>query len=338
MRKIYALFLTLFIGLSVYANPIPLPTIEISELYFDEFNNWNLELGYYWVNTEGLGIDSVFLFSTTDTIKLPSFNYNGSTGVIVITTESLDTEFHIKRYADTIKINYYLMGQAFEDVLIYGELTGACINYPRQGQSISRFWNCFFKDNSPTIGFANDTLGMCGTITGIVYDINSEVVPNRTFRLDNYSKTSEYGEYSVRTYSKPSKYSQIYFEGQYSSQYVPITEISYVMEPDSVIELNIYLLDTLKVGINYTTLENSPISISPNPVSINEMIKLRTDLPVITSNMWLEIIDLNGKLIKKEKIKQNEILTNPPAKAGIYVLRILLDSQMISSKRIIVNE
>ena len=339
MKKIYILFFLLTVGLTINANPIALPTIEISELYFDESDSWKLELGYYEVNQNGLTIDSIFLYSTTDTIKLPTFEFIGSTGVIVITTDSLDSEFHIKRFADTIKVISFSMEQPFEDELIFGDLPGALINYPRQGQSISRYWMYYTKDNSPTIGLTNDTTGTCGTVKGIVYDKYSEPVDTRTLRLENYFETSENGEYSARVYSKPSTFSRIdYKTGQYSTQSVSITEISYVMEPDSVIEMDIYLLDTLTTGINYINIMNTPISVYPNPISKSRELNISIDLPIITSDIYIEIIDLNGKLVNKKKISKNSSSIVAPDKIGFYIVRTLLDSELISSNRIIVNE
>jgi hypothetical protein len=339
MKKIYILFLTVISGLSIYANPIAIPTIEISELYFDDSDNWKLELGYYEVNQNGLTIDSIFLYSTTDTIKLPLYDFISSTGLLVITEDSLNSEFHIKRFADIIKVISYSMEQPFEDVLIFGNLPGASINYPRKGQSISKYWMYHTKDNSPTIGLSNDTLGMCGTVKGTVYDKHLDPVPNKTFKLDNYFETSENGEYSARVYSKPSAFGRInYKTGQYSAQSVLMTGISYVMEPDSVVELDIYLLDTLTTGINDINIVNNPIFVYPNPISINEKLNINIDLPIISSDIWLEIIDLNGKMINKNKISQNSSSITAPAKSGIYLVRVMLDTEIISSNIIIVNE
>ena len=339
MKKIYVLFFLLTVGLTINANPIALPTIEISELYFDESDNWKLELGYYEVNQNDLTIDSIFLYSTTDTIKIPTYEFISTTGVFVITADSLDSEFHIKRFADTIKVLSYSMEQPFEDVLIFGNLPGATINYPRQGQSISKYWMYYTKDNSPTIGLSNDTIGTCGTVKGIIYDKYSEPVDAKTFRLDNYFETSENGEYSARVYSKPSTFNRIdYKTGQYSTQSISITEISYIMEPDSVIEIDIYLLDTLATGINDINVSNTPISIYPNPISKNGELKVNIDLPIITSDIYIEIIDLNGKIIKKKKINQNSSSIIAPDKSGFYIVRTILDSEIILSNRIIVNE
>ncbi|MBN1639239.1 MAG: T9SS type A sorting domain-containing protein [Ignavibacteriales bacterium] len=339
MKKIYILFSLLTVGLIIEANPIALPTIEISELYFDESDNWKLELGYYEVNQAGFPIDSIFIYTTTDTVKLPAYEFLGSTGVFVITLDSLDSDFIIKRYADTIKVVSYIMGEPFENILIFGNIAGSSINYPRHGQSISKYWNYYTKDNSPTIGHSNDTIGMCGTAKGIIYDKYSVPVKNRTFRLDYYFETSENGEYSARVYSKPSTFNQIdYKTGQYSTQYASITEISFIMEPDSVVELDIYLLDTLTTGINDINIANIPISVYPNPISKNGELIISIDLPIITSEISIEIIDLNGKMMMKKKINQNSSSIIVPDKSGFYIVRTMLDSQIISSNRIIVNE
>jgi hypothetical protein len=339
MKKIYILFFLLMLALTINANPIPVPTIEISELYFDESDNWKLELGYSYINPEGYTFDSIFILSSADTAKIADYFLTGEIGQFVITTDSLTTDFRINRLGDTIKVISYAYGGKFEDILIFGNVLGASINYPRVGQSLSKNGYFYVKDNSPTIEFSNDTIGTCGTLKGVIYDKYSEPVENRIFSLDNYFETSENGEFSARVYSKPSTFNRIdYKTGQYSTQSVSITEISYVMEPDSVIEMNIYLLDTLVTGINDINIANTPISVYPNPISKSGELKINIDLPIITSNIYVEIIDLNGKLISKKKISQNSSSIIAPDKSGLYIVRTLLDSEMISSNRIIVNE
>jgi hypothetical protein len=338
MKKIYTSLILMTIGLKIIANPIALPTIEISELLFDISNNWKLELGYYEVNQNGLTIDSIFIYSTTDTIKLPTYPFIGSIGVFVITNDSLDTDFQIKRQGDTIKVVSYCMVYPFEDVLIFGNCQGASINYPREGQSISKYWMYYVKDNSPSIGASNDTTGMCGTIKGIIYDKYSAPVSQIKFCIDYQFETSENGEYSTRVYSKPTTFNQLsHIVGQYTTQSVSITEISYIMEPDSVIERDIYLLDTLTTGLNDLTINNTPVKIYPNPISATDKLMVEIDLPVITSNIWIEITSLDGKLINKEKITNTKSLIDTPNTNGIYILRVLFDKQIISSNRILVT-
>lgn len=342
MKKIYILFSLLATGLFINANPIALPTIEISELYFDESGNWKLELGYFAANQEVFPIDSIFIYSTSDTVKLPTYEFLGSTGLFVITLDSLDSDFIIKRYADTIKVVSFIMEVPFEEILIFGNISGASINYPRHGQSICKYSNYIVKDNSPTIGVINDTSGICGTLKGVVYDKDSEIVENRIFRFeDSYFESCVDGEYEVRVYSKPSVFNSIMY--QPGSQegiinFASINELSYVMEPDSVVELDIHLLGTLTTGINEINVANTPISVYPNPISKNEELKINIDLPIIKSDICIEIIDLIGTIIKKKRVSQNSCSIIAPDESGFYIVRIILDSEIISSNRIFVNE
>jgi hypothetical protein len=338
MKKIIFLFILSSIGLSIYANPIAEPMISISELYFDDSDNWKLELGYNYIMQNRMTIDSIFLFSTTDTAKLPKFNFISSEGVFVITKDSLGSDFIIKRYGDTIKVVFYTsVGYKDSDELIFGNIPGATIDYPRKGQSLSFInWSCFAKDNSPTIGLINDTLGMCGTIKGIVYDKYLKPVQRCKFWLDFDFETSEKGEYISRVYSKPSQFKRIdLFNGQNQSK--SITEIKYVMEPDSMIEMDIYLLDSIISGIDETYHDKSPVQIFPNKASTNSYLNVIVDLPVITSNIWLEIVDINGKLIKKERIRQKNNLIDTPSHESLYLLNVSLDNQVISSKKIVIK-
>jgi hypothetical protein len=340
MKKIYAILIQLIIGLKLIANPIALPTIEISELFFDNSNNWKLELAYYGDNQNGLTIDSIYIYSTTDTVKLPNYIFSGYMEIFVITKDSLDADFQIKRQGDTIKVVSYCMEQQFEDVLIFGKCQGACINYPREGQSISKYWMYFVKDNSPSIGGSNDTTGMCGTIKGIIYDKYLTPVSQKKFQIDYQFETSENGEYSTRVYSKPTTLNRLnQVIGQYTTRSVSITEINYVMEPDSVIEIDIYLLDTLSSGFNDLTLNNIPIKIYPNPASERDKLTVEIDLPVKTSDIWIEIKSIDGKLIKKEKVTNTKSQINTSNLNGICILNVLFDKQVISSNRIlIINE
>ena len=338
MKKIWILFLLFTIGLSINANPIALPTIEISELYFDESDNWKLELGYFYINPEGYTFDSLFISSSEDTAKLADYLLIGEMGQLVLTPDSLTTNFRINRLGDTIKVISYTHGMQFEDNLIFGNLSGSSINYPRPGQSISKYGRCYTKDNSPTIGLPNDTLGIYGTVKGVIYDLYSEPVKNREFRLDNYFETSENGEYSTRVYSKPSTWSYLDYKTlPYATTSVSITEISYTMEPDSVVEMDIYLLNTLANGIHEINMANTPISVYPNPIIKNGELKINIDLPIITSDIYIEISDLNGRIIKKKKINQNQSTITAPNISGFYIVRTMLDSEIISSNRILVK-
>jgi hypothetical protein len=336
MRKILTLLILVTVIQINYANPIPVPTIEISELYFDASGEWTLELVYYEMT---LIPDSIKLFSTEDTVNLPPFTFpfNNNVEFLLITNDILPSDFNINRYGDTIKLVSYIYGDCFEDVLIFGNSVGAVINYPRPGQSISKFSQYFVKDNSPTIGSSNDTSGMCGTIKGIIYDKYSIPVSERQFYMDYIFETTDNGEYSTRVYAKPACFNRLLYEaGQHSTMDMAIIEISYVMEPDSVIERDINLLDTLASGL-MNAIQDMPVKVYPNPVSTSEKIMIAIDLPVKTSDIRVELVSIEGKLIRTTKVSEMQIGIETPDKKGLYVLNVWLDNQIISSKPILVN-
>lgn len=343
MKKIYTLIFSLLLGFGVYANPIALPNFMISELYFDHSDNWKLELVNYAVDQTEYSVDSVYIYSTSDTVKLPLYEFMDNAGVFVYTKDSLSHDFVIKRYADTLTVVSSVMGLAIEDRLMYGNFSNSPINYPREGQSICRYGRHFVKDNSPTIGVLNDTIGICGTLKGIMYDKYSGTVDNRSFYIDNLIfETLSNGEFEARVLAKPTVFNSIIYQWIYQGtifgKSASLTEISYVMEPDSVIEMDIHLKDTLASGINDNLIENAPIQFYPNPIAKNEILNIHIDLPIFTSDIFIEIIDLNGKLIRKEKINQYASTINVPSKGGFYIVRAWLDSQIISSKKILVND
>jgi hypothetical protein len=336
MRKICVLILIFSGALRLYANPIAMPSVEISELYFDEYGKWKLEL-YYRFYDKSPAIDSIYISSMTDLIKLPRYKFKEKSGLLVITPDSLDREFNINRFADTIKVTTYAMGP-IDDILIFGKLAGASIGYPRKGQSISKYYS-FVKDKSPTIGYANDTTGMCGTVKGVVYNENDEPVKNRTLGLDNFFNTSENGEYSTRVFARPSSYWRVKYKTILkSTSSALVNRVNYVMEPDSIIELDIYLAEELSTEVNNQDIEDSAISVYPNPVKINQELYVDIDLPIITSDIWIEIVDLRGAIIAKRRVKEHHSSLTAPADGGFYIVKIILSSNIISLNKIVVNE
>lgn len=347
MKKFCALLFSVIIGFYANANPIVVKPFGVSELYFDEQGKWKLEISYDFANLFGITIDSAYLSSSTHSVKLPWYEFEEEVGVFVITADSIDTEFHIGRYADTITLATYTDEGQFMDWLIFGDIPDAHTDFPRDGQSIANVHiasglitqDIFSKDSSPTIGLPNDTLGMCGTLKGIIYDKDMNPVKNRTFALDFDFKTNTRGEYSVRVLSKPTTSSTIFYEVEQSFFHYAYTEkYAYTMEPDSTVELNIYLLDSLMSVPGNTGILYNPISVYPNPVPKNGKLIIDIDLPVNTSDIYVEIIDLKGAIIRKKKINQSESSITAPSISGVYIVRTMLDSKTISSHKIIVND
>ncbi len=195
----------------------------------------------------------------------------------------------------------------------------------------------YVKDNSPTIGFINDTIGICGTIWGTIYSAYSTPVSQRMFKINYPFETNSVGEYSTRVFSKPSYlYYLSYYINPYTTQYALITPISYTMEPDSVIERDIYLLDTLITGLKNPAF-SIPLKVYPNPLAVNSKLIIEIDLPVLTSVFWIILTSQDGKLLHKEKAEAVKTLLNMPAVSGVYLLTVIFDNRTISSTKVVVN-
>jgi hypothetical protein len=314
------------------------PTIEISELYFESPGVWKLEFHYYRDDEVSIPIDSAFLISPRNEVKLQNLDFEGNNLLFVITQDSLDVDFPIYAAGDTIKIRWYLWeGEYLEDVLIFGNVSGAVISYPRSGQSIARLWHGYVKDKSPTIEFENDTIGVCGTMSGTIYDINLNSVSNRLFNVDFNFETDENGNYNARVCSKPNTFSNIYYaKGSYISNIVNITPVSYVVEPDSVIYRDIYLQGELLTNVN-TEIINDPIKLYPNPIGRNGRLNYEIDLPVKSSNVVITCTTIEGKLIKEEVVQNTKGEIDLSNHSGFVLVSVWVDGKLVKTKKIVVT-
>ncbi len=114
-KALVFLFLTT-IGLRLLANPIVLPSISISELYYSTLYEWHLELSYNASTQSGLTIDSAFISSSSDIVQLAVYSFTGNNQLFVITQDSINGVLQINRTGDTITVITYCMGMASEDV------------------------------------------------------------------------------------------------------------------------------------------------------------------------------------------------------------------------------
>lgn len=174
------------------ANPFieEYPQVFISELYFDEENNWTLELEMFCreMFPHPGSIDSVIIITNSGRAHLLSFPYDNYT-LFLITAENLSNPLVIDPTQDSVRILTYLneltgypwIGEYLEHILVFG-YPGCEIPVLFPGQSICT-WEmfpgypiCFYKDNSPTPGDLNDTFGATATIQGMFYDLLDQVI------------------------------------------------------------------------------------------------------------------------------------------------------------------
>lgn len=356
MKKILITIIILFVFIGLSANPIRTPWITISEIYFDNHGKWVLELQYY-DEQEDMSIDSIWIESKAGISKIRRFNLSGSTGLIVVREDSLLSSLDINPVSDSVQLIYdsKIYNESNikreSDPVVYGQLINSSLSSPQEGQSIAKIFSSVFSrnglltlDKSPTIGTINDTIGVSGTIQGNIYDKNNKLLNNTKIRLD-HSETGlrifpkADGSYSTRVLSKRYHiYSFICYSTDGKFSFTTINPIDVWLRPDSIITVDVHLLDSLTVGVpEISSISESIIKMYPNPV--NELLEYEISLPVISSNCYLDLVDMNGRMVGRYDISDNHgIIHLPPnMDEGVYLVKLYANNRNYSSSKIIVS-
>ncbi len=287
---------------------------------------------------EGFIFDSVFIFSVSDTVKLPDYKFEGEYGVFVLTQDSLDANFHINPEGDTLRIISYFHGIGSENRLIFGSSALSHVACPQNGQSVSKYNNDWYRDNAPNIGEINDPEGICGTLSGIVFDMELNPVAERRFSIDFPFETDKDGHFEARVFAKSTKLGRMdYYTAPDASRSIIVEIVSYTLEPDSVIEQDIFLKEEMVNSVHSSGLANQLVRIYPNPVQSINKLMLEVDFPVKSADVIMEIYGLDGKLIKKTRIEEKKTYLDPPLENGFFIVNVSLNKKLVSSNKIIVN-
>jgi len=150
---------------AIQANPILLR--YFSEFYFDSQDKWFLELRSEW---EEFDLDELYLRCGSDSADF-KVGLHMDTSFLVITQDSLTSTFEINREGDTLELcwrdeSYPLDYLAIPDL-------------PAE-QSLSLTADYHYLDNSPTMGFPNDTADAQCRIYGTVTDTSGRPLDSET--------------------------------------------------------------------------------------------------------------------------------------------------------------
>jgi hypothetical protein len=344
--------LILYTALALWAfsagsNPIILPYILINELYFEE-GEWTLELAYFEANEVDYPIVEIYLTSTSGETQMLNFDITGEEGLILVqNNETISNPFLINNEGDIITLTWGidLWGsiEYQESEMVFGEYPNSTVTKPGPGQSIANINYYYSKDNSPTLGQVNDTTGVMGTLWGTVFDMNLLPVPNESFYLTTYLSslfiTSNDGEYSLRVLSNIFNRNKISHILLYGIEMLN-AEIHYIMEPDSVVNFDIYLLDSLTVGITEPSVSDKGIfRFYPNPVSRQLSINYEVNLPGNKKELILEIKSTSAVQIFTCPVSSGEGVIKLPEQipSGVYLVNLLSGQKLLSSGRLVVS-
>ena len=351
MRKLLFLFAFAGIAMQTLSNPIDdRPQITISELFFDDQGQWELEIKYE--NEFDYPIDSLFLSSSSGTIKLKGLTFPESGDVFVVYENDLAQDFSIQQEGDSITLYFYYgytTSDSISHQLVFGDCAGATIGKPLAGQSITYVAGYFAKDKSPTLNLLNDTSGTCGTLKGTIYGKNGEPVSKEYFKLHFPFSNATDGAYSTRILARPNFFQSLAYDtarlgydsmGElYFSRNADIDPLEFTMKPDSVITMDIYLRDSLVTALSTTYAKRIPVRIYPNPIGGDNILNYEFDVPVKSAYAEIKIYTVNGKLIHSDEIssRRGSVDLSGRADGSIFLVSFYLNHKVVSTQRLVIT-
>lgn len=350
MKKLLLIIFALACVTISKANPIASPSIAISELAFESDGNWVIELQGFDLNPN-FHLDSIFIESSTGISKLKRFSFDGISNIILVRNDSLLSDLTINQAGDSLKLHYYFNSfdfSIYKSALVFGNFKTALFYSPRIGQTLAgvpyfQYSSTYSIDKSPTIGLENDSVGMCGTIKGYIYDKNNQLVTGNDYVFFGMGwdfNTTEDGSYSRRLFSYKNHISNlsVYYRPKMKWSDVKIIPVDVSIHPDTVVNVDIHLVDTLITDLNKIKSDlESVMHIYPNP--INELsFNYNITIPVKSSDSYIEFTNVSGQRIARYEITESNGKINLPAKTvnGSYIIRLFVNNKNYATSKILI--
>jgi hypothetical protein len=159
--KIFIFLLVFQLFLSVtFANPVIESQAYISELYFDENDNWTIEIYFYYLNPE---YNNFRFYTSSGSADIWIFNGE----VALITAADLSTPLTINRDGDFVYLTQFDDMFPLCETIVFGNYSGSEVLPPIIGESLvnvviedngyyseNEYW--LVKDVSPSLGYINE--------------------------------------------------------------------------------------------------------------------------------------------------------------------------------------
>jgi hypothetical protein len=308
MKKLgltFCVFVLFVILTNTFSNPIA--TYFINEFMIDS-TGWKIELHPSDSQQDSILLNDWFLTSKTDTAYFKEGIYISGDRFIVITQDSLISHLNIDAAGDTLTL--YQSEGFYMDRLFFGNTGGYSTPSPKPGQSIclrvysDGYWqqHYYYLDNTPTMGYPNDSSNAKGYIDGYVKDsLNNpiegvkviygyvDVPPNGAQPV--YVETNSSGYFSYYDFS-------IFKRLEFGKDGFYCPDTSLQIWPDSIVTLDIQM--SLIVGIaevQEPTIDNFELKQNyPNPFNSST-----TFIYSLSENGFIEvnIYDEKGELVEK---------------------------------------
>ncbi len=333
MRKFLLFILIFILGMSVYCNPKPGPSIHIVMLTIETKTQWSLSLLFEFKP------DSLKIIISKDTILLSNYELHlDDYGIYTMYSEDFLDSIEINPAGDIIEIllDYNVLGTA---TLAFGDHPKSIIQAPVVGQSIVldyySYDNILGESRYYFYTIYDPTNGVLGTMKGTIYDVNLRPIINENLTLmGKHFSTNANGNYSVPIYAGRFSFT---FVCNYLGKHVSIKEINVELYPGSIIERDIYLLEGINTSVLDIEKERSPIRFFPNPVSSFGKLCYEIDLPILSGNMSLHIFSIDGKLLQSQKVTDSSGEIQIAQPKGICRIVLKMDEKRIVTKSILIE-
>jgi len=354
MKRNLVLGLLLLVIHLLNANPLVSPNcFVLSELSFNSEGKWEIELKflddsfYYW------GTGSIYISSNSGSTYLKQLNLNSikEKMIVRINNDSLQSNLSINPQGDCISMGYSF-AYSLTPPLAFGNLVTATVRTPRIGESIALYgfdyqYDFDFDysiDKSPSIGYENDSTGMCGTIKGKIYDPYN-LLPANAWLAGNGIidfKPEANGNYSARITSSKHSIDKLYYFQTKSEMsrgyYVKISPVVLTTtEPDTIVNVDLHIFDIVSSIESIKSNQENIFKIAPNPITESSF-NYEIAIPVKSSNSYIELYNMSGQMLERHYVTESKGKINLIQKlqAGNYTVRLFVNNKNYANSKVII--
>lgn len=333
MKKLIILILSLFsCALILHANPVM--SIVLSELYFDDNDDWYLELYDYEGASPG-NLNYCCLMNLSDASSFNAGIEFGCYDTIVVTNADMQTDFTINREGDFLAIGGY-----FYDEMYWGSYSNS-INAPYPGQSLARVvpYNDYFllaKENQPSLGYNPFNAQTFGGIQGYTMDGDGNLIPGAVVNIISPISLSVYVNANGYFFID-GLYGMNYTLSAYKAGYSSI-EVDVTVEPDSISGVSFLLVPQSADP----QPQHETISISNHPNPFYDETTIQYSLPKHNAGS-ITVFNSKGQKIKEIPVSPTENSVswsglnekNKYVPSGVYFYNLECEDKILASGKML---
>ena len=351
----YGIVILIFMA-NLAANPVMDKQIRISEFLIQNDSTWVIEVEFYSMSDDPIDTSEYHTMIIGSSFGERQVKYEvlrDSLHYLLLTPDSLTEPLKINAQGDSVYLRTYDVygNPSYLSHFRFGPGKYSQVTAPEPNQSIrlipEDFAFEYCLDNSPTLGFENDTTGIWATVKGRVWDKDSNRVANADLNLFGYDfKSDSLGNFELRLYARKYLSFYLYLRKRNTEDFhiYPMDTFAVNLTPDTVVHTDIHL--TTYTGIK-TLAPKLPRTVEviayPNPFNPGTYFHVTPVSESPVKRMKLEIFDIRGQMIRKfsfSTLKHSIYWNGRDAlgkvqPSGKYFYRLSINGKMLNSGSVI---